>query len=79
CAAKMTDNPYWKAAFYAGSTLGAFSRVNDDRHYSSQVMLGWWMAYMAVSALDHTQQGKNLTIFPMTVADGVGVGMEYRR
>jgi len=79
CAAKMTDNPYWKVAFYVGSTLGAFSRINDDRHYSSQVMLGWWMAYVAASAVDHTQQDKNLTIFPLLIADGVGVGIEYRR
>jgi len=78
CAAKMTDDPYLKAAFYAGSTLAAFSRVNDDPHYVSQVMLGWWMAYLAASAVDHTQQDKDLTIFPMPVADGIGAAVEYR-
>ena len=77
-AAKMTDNPYWKTAFYAGSTLAAFSRINDDDHYASQALLGWWMAYVAATAVDDTQQG-NLKIVPMPVADGLGMGVEYRR
>jgi len=77
-AAKMTDNRFWKAAFYAGSTLAAFSRINDDDHYASQAMLGWWMAYVAATAVDDTEQG-NLTVFPLSMADGIGMGVEYRR
>ena len=76
-AAKMTDDPFWKAAFYAGSTLAALSRINDDRHYPSQVMLGWWMAYVAATAVDDTEQG-NLTVFPLLMDDGIGAGLEYR-
>lgn len=77
-AAKMTEDPFWKAAFYAGSTLAAFSRINDDDHYASQAMLGWWMAYVAATAVDNTEQG-NLTVFPLPVANGIGMGVEYRR
>lgn len=79
-AAKMTDNPYWKAGLYFASTLPGVSRINDDRHYSSQVILGWWMAYLAASAVDETQLAdKHLTIGPTILPDGVGVGIEYRR
>ena len=79
-AAKMTDDPFWKTAFYAGSTLAAFSRINDDHHYPSQVMLGWWMAYVAATAVDQTQHNeRNLTILPLPMADGIGAAIEYRR
>ena len=79
-AAKMTDDPLWKSAFYFGSTLAGISRINDDGHYASQVMLGWWMAYIAADAVNQTQRTtKNLSVFPMAFGDGMGVGVEYRR
>ena len=65
----MTDDPLCKAAFYAGSTLAGLSRINDDRHYTSQVFLGWWMAYLAATAVDQTQSG-NWAIYPWPTADG---------
>jgi len=78
-AAKMTDDPFWKTAFFAGSTLAGLSRINDGGHYPSQVALGWWMAYVAASAVDDTQRAtKNLTFFPLPMADGIGAGLEYR-
>ena len=76
CAAKMTDDPLWKAAFYAGSTLAGLSRINDDRHYTSQVFLGWWMAYLAATAVDQTQSG-NWAVYPWPTADGMGVEVDY--
>lgn len=79
-AAKMTDNPFSKAGLYFASTLPGLSRINGDSHYSSQVILGWWMAYLAASAVDETQLAeKHLTIAPTILPDGVGVGIEYRR
>ena len=78
-AAKMTDNPFSKAALYAGSTLAGFSRINDDRHYPSQVMLGWWMAYLAATVVDDTHHDpKRLTVLPLPMADGIGAGVDYR-
>ena len=77
-AAKMTKDPFWKATLYAGSTLAALSRINDDDHYASQAMLGWWMAYVAATVVDHTQQNR-LTVIPLPMADGIGAGVEYRR
>lgn len=79
-AAKMTDDPFWKAAFYVGSTWAGLSRINDDRHYPSQMLLGWWMAYVAATAVDQAEQPQNnLTVLPVPMADGIGVGIEYRR
>ncbi|MCC9645214.1 phosphatase PAP2 family protein [Rhodopirellula sp. JC740] len=79
-AAKMTDRPLLKSAFYAGSLLGPLSRVNDDDHYPSQVALGWWMAYVAATAIDRTEiANRNLTFYPY-LADNGGTGamIEWR-
>jgi hypothetical protein len=77
-AAKMADNTWLKAGLYAGSALPALSRINDDDHYPSQAFLGWWIAYLAASAVDHSQDSVNdnrVHILPRP--DGVGVAIEY--
>ncbi|WP_404309125.1 phosphatase PAP2 family protein [Neorhodopirellula lusitana] len=79
-AAKMTDRPILKSAFYAGSLLGPLSRVNDDDHYPSQVALGWWMAYVATTAIDRTEKANdNLVLYPYMADNGAAGGMfEWR-
>ena len=60
------------------SALPAMSRVSDDDHYFSQAFLGWWMAYMAASAVDrshHPDPHRHVMVYPQ--GDGVGVGVEY--
>jgi len=79
-AAKMTDNCFWKIGFYVASTLPGLSRINDDDHYTSQVLLGWWMAYLAASAVDQSEwHFKNLSVAPVISPGFVGVGLEYRK
>lgn len=51
-AAKMTKNHFFKYSFYAASTLTGLSRINDNKHYFSQFILGWWMGYLAVNSVD---------------------------
>lgn len=75
-AAKMTDRPILKATYYAGSLLGPLSRVNDEAHYPSQVALGWWMAYVAATAIDRTERtNANLTFYPYIADSGATGGM----
>ena len=75
-AAKMTDNRWLKTTFYAGSLLGPLSRVNDGAHYPSQVALGWWMAFVAASAIDHTQRSdSHIRILPLAAGEGGYGGM----
>jgi membrane-associated phospholipid phosphatase len=77
-AARMTDDPYLKATLYACSILPAWSRVDHDRHYLSQVWLGWWMAYLACRAVDHTErEWQSLTLTPVATPEMVGVGAIY--
>jgi PAP2 superfamily len=78
-AAKMTENRAYKALLYAGSTIVPLSRVNDNAHYPSQVALGWWMAFLAASAIDATENPQSKWHFlPYSTADGSGLLLEYR-
>ncbi|MCA9247503.1 MAG: hypothetical protein KDA42_10320 [Planctomycetales bacterium] len=77
-AAKMTDRPWLKGSFYLASTLPALSRVNDDDHYFSQAFLGWWIAYLASTAVDSAHHpASNRRWFVYTQRDAVGVGFEF--
>jgi membrane-associated phospholipid phosphatase len=79
-AAKMAENPVVKGGLYFCSSLTGWSRVNDDRHYLSQVCLGWWMAYLTCRAVDQTEvDDRNLRFTPVTTPDMVGMGMIYER
>jgi hypothetical protein len=80
-AAKMVD-PWWmKGGFYALSTFTAWSRINDDEHYFSQACLGWWMAYLACSAVDRTETGcrRNYALTPLTTPQMCGIALVCRR
>lgn len=78
-AAKLTDNPAYKTLFYAGSAIEPLSRVNDNAHYPSQVALGWWVAYLAASAIDATDNPNARWKFsPLITREGSGVQAEIR-
>ena len=80
-AAQMTDRPCVKGLLYVLSTCTAWSRINDDQHYLSQVLLGWYLAYLSVKAVSETEKRflpQGLTVFPVTEYDSVGAGFVYR-
>lgn len=56
--AKMTRNPFIRYASYAASVLTAWSRVNDNAHYTSQVLLGWYIGYAAADAVATSSSGE---------------------
>ena len=77
-AAAMTDNPLLKVSLLAGSFATGWSRMHMDRHYLSQIALGWWMAYFAVRSVDATQDvWKSISVLPFTDA-GPGIGVLFR-
>jgi membrane-associated phospholipid phosphatase len=63
-AAAMTEEPLFKAAFTAGSFAAGWSRINDNAHYLSQVLLGWAVAYLAVDAVNKTTIGQRVHVAP---------------
>lgn len=78
-AAKLTDNRGYKVLLYAGSTIAPLSRVNDNAHYPSQIALGWWMAYLAASAIDATDNpNSRWHFYPYSTGEGSGMMAEFR-
>jgi hypothetical protein len=78
-AAKMTDGPIRKTLFYGGSLIGPLSRVNDNAHYPSQIGIGWAMAFVAASAVQHTDTGKRgWSIVPSSSLNSSGLAFQYR-
>jgi membrane-associated phospholipid phosphatase len=49
--ARRSGNPVVKPAARCASALTGWSRINDRKHYLSQVVLGWTIAYNAVEAV----------------------------
>ena len=81
-AAHMTNEPHIKGVFYVLSIFPGWSRVNDDAHYLSQVLLGWYLAYLSVRAVSTTDERRTLprglTIFPVSYNSSFGMGLHYR-
>lgn len=78
-AAAMTDNVYCKIPLVAGSFLTGWARLNDDKHYFSQALLGWWMACCSVHCVSDTQtEHKSYQFGPTLVGDGPGVALQIR-
>ena len=68
------DNAYIKYPAYLASAAAALSRINDDAHFPSQAVLGWYMAWEAVDAVfDNNQNRKGFTVTPMVGLDGFGL------
>lgn len=79
--AQMTDNCWLKGGLYICSALPAWSRLNDDAHYASQCILGWYMAYMACSAITKTDlecEPKCYAFAPVVTPEMQGVAFAVR-
>ena len=76
--AGMTDNVFARGALYVASAATAFSRVNFDVHYLSQVALGWYMAYEATGAVQETNRSRRVTVIPVVGQDFHGVVVSAR-
>jgi len=79
-AARMTQRPLLKCGFYVLSTHTAWSRLNDDDHYLSQICLGWWMAYLACRAVDETAaEASSVAVQPIATREFSGFALVWRR
>jgi membrane-associated phospholipid phosphatase len=77
-AAELTDNVPLKSALYVASVLPAWSRIIQDKHYLSQAILGWWLAYLSTRAVELTDQTRqsNVILAPVAMEDGgLGIGL----
>lgn len=58
-AGMMFDNPVIRYSLYAISTLPGLARINNNKHYFSQVFLGWALAFLAVKNIDESDKECN--------------------
>jgi len=70
-AAQMTNNPYAKATFYALSPLTAISRINDQKHYLSQDLMGWTYAAKVTDVPSGKLQHEDTVVRDYVYADYV--------
>ena len=78
--AKMNrDTRYLKYIFYVASAATAWSRVNDNSHYLSQVALGWYMAWQSVDAVfDVDEERQAISITPAFGQDSYGFAVNIK-
>jgi hypothetical protein len=76
-AADMTEYKALQAALIVASIAPAWSRIQSDDHYFSQVFLGWTCAYLAVRSINQTE-ASHVQVVPMAMPNGAGIGMLIR-
>lgn len=77
-AARLTDRPLLKAGLIGGSMLAGASRITDENHYLSQVIIGWSIAWVAVAAVNQTETGETPRFIPWVGANSVGMGFTWQ-
>jgi len=78
-AASMTENRLLKGTLIVASTWTAWSRINDDEHYFSQALLGWFVAYQAVRSVNCTECAEcRWRILPYLHPEGTGLAFHLR-
>lgn len=68
-AAKMTENPYMKGVLYGLSVLPGLSRINDNKHYFSQTLLGWYLAFLSCNVIEKTNNKKETKFVIIPIAN----------
>ena len=70
-AASMTDSYAAKTTLFLLSFGAGWSRIHDDQHYLSEVLMGWSLAWIGVDAVNRTKSGRNdFIITPAMLAGG---------
>lgn len=78
-AARMTESPGWRYSLYAVSMLPAWARVNKDKHYTSQVVMGWSIAWLTTRTIAQTpDEDGDITLLPLLTPDGGYVVLTWR-
>lgn len=80
-SSESPDNGPLRAAVYGIASLTAISRVNDDRHWASDIVAGAAIGYgigKLVYAMSPFHENGRTTLQPVTGPDGYGLQMAYR-
>ncbi len=76
-AASMTDNYAAKTTLFLLSFGAGWSRIHDDQHYLSEVLMGWSLAWIGVDAVNRTKSGQNDFIITPAMLAGNTPGIQF--
>lgn len=80
-AAAMTEKRWLRRTLYVVSTMPGLARVYDEKHYLSQVFMGWWLARAAtrsVARVDrHTRGVARVTVVPYVDGGGLQLSVGF--
>lgn len=78
--AGMQDDPLVDGVCLVASSAVAAARLQGSRHYFSQVVLGWWIAWLSVGAVEDSEAGRtrSFAIVPHVEPDGFGLTFVHR-
>ncbi len=78
-AARLVERRWLKYSLYAVSTLPGFARVHSDKHYFSQSLMGWWLAYTATRSVQQTNRLRSeILLTPVALEDGFSLQFSKR-
>lgn len=66
-AAKLTDSIPAKVALYTLSLLPPIARIHNDKHYTSQAFLGWWIALQSTNSVAQSNNVRKLNDFQAVI------------
>lgn len=75
-AAKLSENTFLKAFFNVLAFLPGLARINDDKHYFSQVLIGTGFGYLATNSVAETNRQRagedqeSISILPEILPEG---------
>jgi membrane-associated phospholipid phosphatase len=77
-AAQLAERPRAKGTWFVLSTLPGWSRINDNDHYLSQVIVGWWLAYAATHSVERSDL-LDCELTPALIGNSFGLEASWRR
>ena len=80
-AEEYEDNAWVPPIAYSIAALTAFSRLNDDKHWASDVFLGGALGYFVsktILKLHSNKKGRHYTIYPRLNGKDAGLALNYR-
>ncbi|MFL2948615.1 MAG: phosphatase PAP2 family protein [Nitrospinales bacterium] len=72
----MKKTPYIKPISYGLATLTGLSRINDEKHWASDVFIGAALGYFTSKTLlrlHNNKKGQHFTIYPRADSRGGGI------
>ena len=80
-ANKYEETPYLKPISYGIASLTGLSRINDDKHWASDVFFGAALGYFTsktILRLHNNKKGQHFTIYPRADSRGGGIVLSKR-